>query len=315
MDLWLGIDGGGTKTDFQLVASDGRILGELTLGGINPNYCAEEEVLAMLEKGRRRLFSAAGLDEGLSLCGTIMCMAGFSIQFLQRFRDLPKFGEGFFSGDHLPMLELCGGEEGCLVVHSGTGSFVSGRLRDAPISYWGGYGYILSDPGSGSDIGRRAVRRSFEELTGVAPKTAFGEHIRNFYGFRHFDHLVEVVYGSPSPAGTLARCVREVVGLFEEGDALAREILSESLGELAVLAAQVGGGLLSAGCRQGLSGGVLTVPSVAEIMRQELRTRGLPGAWHPLTERPIEGVRRMLVQWARGRHPDRHLREDVRALV
>jgi glucosamine kinase len=305
--LWLGVDGGGTKTDFQLVSSDGRVLGEATLGGINRNYCSETDVVAMLEEGRNRVYSAAGVDTRIAPGGTIMCMAGFGAEFFERFKDLSGFGEVFSAGDHLPLLELCGGDETCLIVHSGTGSFVSGRFATDPAIYWGGYGYILIDPGSGADIGRRAVRRTFEECSGVAPKSDFGERIREFYGFRDYDHVVEVVYGSASPARTMAECVRLVVRMLEEGDQLAVGIVREALGELAALAVRVAGEFSDEPCRRGLTGGVLTAPSVAELMSRELEERGLPGPWIPVRERPIEGVRRMLVKWAHGLHPGRTL--------
>jgi N-acetylglucosamine kinase-like BadF-type ATPase len=303
--LWLGVDGGGSKTDFQLVSSGGRVLGAATLGGINRNYCSEADVVAMLEEGRNRVYASAGVETRISPGGTIMCMAGFGVEFFERFKGLRGFGEVFSAGDHLPMLELCGGDGSCLIVHSGTGSFVSGRLAEDPAIYWGGYGYILIDPGSGADIGRRAVRRAFEECSGVAPKTDFGERIRDFYGFRDYDHVVEVVYGSASPARIMAECVPLVVRMLEEGDRLAVEIVRGALAELAELAERVAGEFSAWPCRRGLSGGVLTVPSVAELMRRELETRGLPGPWIPLREKPIEGVRRMLLKWARGVHPDR----------
>lgn len=303
-DVWLGIDGGGSKTDFQLVSSDGRIRGEATLGGINPNYCTESEVVSLLEAGKRKVFSAAGLEESIFVSGTIICLAGFSPELDERFGGLPGFGEIFFSGDHLPLLELCGGHESCVIIHSGTGSFVSSRLADSAIRYWGGYGYLLHDPGSGSDLGRRAVRRAFEEYTGIAPRSEFGERIQGFYGFRNFEHLVEVVYGSPSAASTLAECVRVVVELLEEGNLQAREIVEASLGELASLARKVAEEFPEEPYGRVLTGGVLAVPRMAQFMRQELRARGVSGHWTSLADRPIEGVRRMLVKWAKGMHPD-----------
>lgn len=303
MNYWLGIDGGGSKTDFLLVSQDGHVLGTAVLEGINPNYSGRDDVLEVLNAGKRRVLSSAGLDGGTVLCGTIICLAGFTLELSERLNP-SGFGEIFVSGDHLPLLELCGDGEHCIVIHSGTGSFVSSRGEGSAIRYWGGYGYLLHDPGSGSDIGRRAVRRAFEELSGVAPKTKFGERIRSFYDFRSFDHLTEIVYGSQSPARTLAACVHDVVDLHEDGDLLASEIITASLRELASLALKVAGEFPPEPCFRCLSGGVLTVPSVAQIMSEELEALGMSGQWTAFSERPIEGVRRMLTKWLQGEHPD-----------
>ena len=73
--MMIGIDGGGTKTEFVLFSESGRILKRIVLDGCNPNTVGMEEAMNILQLGIDTLMKikgkisgifvgAAGLDSG-----------------------------------------------------------------------------------------------------------------------------------------------------------------------------------------------------------------------------------------------------------
>ena len=70
---------------------------------------------------------------------------------------LQGYGKVTTTDDSVPVLELATAGAPGLVLHAGTGSFVAARTADGATHYAGGLGWKLGDPGSGYDIGRRAV--------------------------------------------------------------------------------------------------------------------------------------------------------------
>lgn len=73
--MMIGIDGGGTKTEFVLFSESGRILNRIVLDGCNPNTVGMEEAMNILQLGIDTLMKikgkisgifvgAAGLDSG-----------------------------------------------------------------------------------------------------------------------------------------------------------------------------------------------------------------------------------------------------------
>ena len=73
--MMIGIDGGGTKTEFVLFSESGRVLNRIVLGGSNPNTVGMENAINILQLGIDTLLrikgkisgifvGAAGLDSG-----------------------------------------------------------------------------------------------------------------------------------------------------------------------------------------------------------------------------------------------------------
>lgn len=310
MDYWLGIDGGGTKTDFQLINSRGEISGGLTTEGVNSHYATVDGALGTLRRGVMEICRQVSPGGRIPIRGTIISMAGISDAFRRAVGSIRDWGEIFLVGDHVPVLHMCGTGDSCLVVHAGTGSFVTTRFQNRS-QIWGGYGYLLQDPGSGSELGRRALRRLFDEYTGIASNTEFGSNIRSVYGMESFSDLIESVYGNSSSASTFAECARVILEGVEAGDAQAVTIVKQSFGELAELVVRVVRKLPSYPEDTALSGKIFSSPRSARLMREALASQGLQGEWKCIAAPPIEGVRKMLIAWAGGNSPHERYNQEV----
>jgi glucosamine kinase len=200
--------------------------------------------------------------------------------------------------DSLPVLELATRGDPGLVVHAGTGSFVAARARDGSIHYAGGLGWRFGDPGSGYDIGRHAIARGLLELQGWAPASRLGPTVRDHAQLGEIADaaaLTRFFYHHPEPNRVIASLAPAVLRLANEGDLTAQTLIVESAGELIALATRVATTLFPSmaldSVPTGLSGAILTHPLVVDALAPKT-----PLPLVPITEAPIEGVRKLLAR-------------------
>ena len=307
----IGIDGGGTKTECILVDARGKVVARHTAPGCNPSLVGADQAGEILTTALHSLLS--GIRSPVS--GLLMCMAGSPAFWRDTAAGLKNFGKVTAAPDSLPVLELATAGAPGLVIHSGTGSFVAARAPDESIHYAGGLGWRFGDPGSGMDLGRRGIARALLELQGRnleagerRPETgkmsplamALCEHA----GFSDYSAISRFFYIDPRAQEKIAAFAAQVVELAEHGDDPARQIIAESLNDLAILVNQLlqrffpACGLLSPASpvSLGVSGPFLNRPPCFQALRALAATHGWPVELRPITEPPIEGVRRLLVK-------------------
>lgn len=160
LDCFLGFDGGGSKTTATLIGPNGKVLGRFTGGPSNSSSydvtAVRQTLLSMLADVVRTL----GDDR---LCAVSMASAGISNRTVREELSavLSSVFPGshiVFSGDNRIALYSCFPSGEGTVLMSGTGSMcyavVDGREYRA-----GGWGSVISDEGSGYDIGRMMLCR------------------------------------------------------------------------------------------------------------------------------------------------------------
>jgi len=289
----IGVDGGGTKTECILVDARGEIVARHLAPGCNPSIAGPEQARLVVTDALCALRDQAPRPSPLASC--LLCMAG-SHAFWQEFAaTLADFGHVTVADDSLPVLELATRGEPGLVLHTGTGSFVAARAPDGIVHYAGGLGWRFGDPGSGYDLGRRAIARALLELQGWAPASRLGPLLRDHTGLPDAGAITRFFYHDPLANQKIAALAPALLRLASEGDQTAQTLVVDSAAELLALAAHVATKLFPATpldtLRAGLSGPILTHPTVV----QALAARSpLPLA--PVEGAPIEGVRRLLTR-------------------
>jgi glucosamine kinase len=161
MSLYLGIDAGGTRTTARLISDSGETLGIGEAGPANTRIGIENSVRAV-EEAAARAIEAAGLSR--EDVGSIR--AGLGISGLNRrgaldalkAHDFPFASIAFASDAAIACLGAHAGGDGAIVI-VGTGSIGFARV-DGETIIVGGYGFPISDEGSGADLGLRAIQQS-----------------------------------------------------------------------------------------------------------------------------------------------------------
>lgn len=312
----LGVDGGGTKTALILLsASTGEVLARHTAPGCNPSTSGPAAAVARLRSALADLLAAAPLTD-LRVERTLLCMAGSPLFWTETAAALAaanSWDDVRTTDDARPVLQLAApdGAPG-LVLHGGTGSFVTALVpatatvaaigRPDPFRpgwstvYVGGLGWRFGDPGSGYDLGRRALARALLELQGAAPRTALATWLEQRFPHQAVSVLTRHFYTCDEPNAVLAACAPGILDLAQSGDPTARRIVADSTGELLDLATALATRLFPAQplaeIPATLSGPILTHP----VVRALLAARS-PLRLSPLAAAPIEGVSALLRAW------------------
>lgn len=174
----IGIDGGGTKTEFILFSEYGDIIGHLMLEGSNPNSCGMDQTYRVLKNGIDKL-----LLRGSNVCGIFAGIAGINSgnnletvqNFLKHTYPLMKIK---CRSDIMNVIGCALNPEQCTVVISGTGSVVYAKEKEQ-LHRVGGWGYLLDTAGSGYDIGRDAICAALAQRDGIGAETLITELVEN----------------------------------------------------------------------------------------------------------------------------------------
>lgn len=239
MRYFLGIDGGASKT--CCVLGDERIiLGRGTAGSSNVTRVGEAVARESLTLSILQACAAAQIDP-TQIAGTCVGAAGAARENvraqLHRFVSETVHGEVQVVGDMMVALHAAFGDGPGVIVVSGSGSIAYGRDVSGRTLRAGGWGFAISDEGSGYWIGRRAIASSLRvcDERGESDCSLLSE-ILKVLGLESREHLVTRANGNPPL--DFASLVPAVIKLSDEGDETAQRVLSaagEELGDLGVV--------------------------------------------------------------------------------
>jgi N-acetylglucosamine kinase-like BadF-type ATPase len=283
MQVFLGVDAGGTRTEFVL-GDESRELARVSTGTIKRMKVDAATAEATLHSALRQLTAATGIPpHSITRCciGTAGETVPLVVNWLREAFARHVGGELVIVGDVAIALDSAfHGGRGVLVL-AGTGSQVAGRAATGAIVTAGGWGPALSDQGSGHFIGLEALRRGFLAIDRQRP-TQLLESARTYWNLQGIPELVEFANSNPAPE--FSRLAPLVVAAADQGDAVAQEVLAQGGADLAMLA-----GLVIEHLRrlESPSASPFAIPAVAvagSILRQVTRVRcalvaGLQAAW------------------------------------
>ena len=165
-------------------------------------------------------------------------------------------------GDNVIALEAAFGAGPGVIAIAGTGSIVYGRDAGGKTVRAGGWGFAISDEGSGYWIGRRAVS-AILEARDRGSETALEPMVLHAWNLAGIEELVQQANATPPP--DFPRLFPIVLRAAEEGDDTARGLLSEAGADLARLAAIVVSRLVP--------GDILPIATTGSVFRQSADVR------------------------------------------
>lgn len=234
MAIFLGIDGGGTKTSC-VIGDEKSVLGTGTAGGSNVIRVGENQARESLAFAIRQACAAANVapTQIERTCVGIAGGARPEIAGIVR-RLLSEFvsGEITVVGDMVIAMESAFGSGPGVIVIAGTGSIAYGRNAKGETARAGGWGFAISDEGSGHWIGRSAVTAAMRNYDEGDHAGLLLERIMKFWGLTTREDLVIVANKSPDFAALLPA----VIAAADAGEATARTVLTKAGMELATLA-------------------------------------------------------------------------------
>lgn len=309
----IGVDGGGTKTEFILVDAAGAIIARHLGPGCNPSQVGPEKARDILLAGLAALRgSRPNSDLPNPISAAHFYMAGSPPFWRETAAMLQDVGAVTTGPDSLPVLELATGGKPGLVLHAGTGSFVAARTADGSVHYAGGLGWKLGDASSGFDLGRRAIAIALLELqaagaAGSPPLqklSPLAEALRNHTGLANYAANSRFFYNDPGANAAISAFAPRVLQLAEQDCGPAQQVVADSVTELARLADQVihrlfptaRQGVTAGPMPCGVSGRILNSVPAAFALRSLAAKLRWPVALHFITESPAEGVRRLLAK-------------------
>lgn len=296
MNFKIGVDGGGTKTDFILTEEDGTIVAHQQDTGCNPSLIGAAAVDTLINKNVQALLAESRkLHPAATISHTLLCMAGSRPFWIEYAATLSNCGLVQAFDDSIPVLELATDGKTGLVLHAGTGSFVAARDPSDGTHYAGGLGWRFGDPASAYDLGRHAIGRAILEMQGWAKPSAIGEAIRNVTNLDNADDVTRHFYADDMPHITVANLAPQITAMAATGDKVAREIVGNSAQKLAQLASDVIAKIIPQTFDEkipvGLSGAILQTETAQQAI---ISTLGNRCTLSPITKAPIEGVRHIL---------------------
>jgi glucosamine kinase len=265
-ELFLGVDGGGTRCRARLADRAGRTLGEGVAGPANIRLGLEASLAAVLVAARQCLAEAGLSAEGLDRTTACLALAGATEPAeltAARARRLPFRHTLITTDAHAACVGAHRGRDGGVVI-AGTGSVGWAILRGRQYRV-GGWGLSLSDEGSGAWLGREAMRRVLWAHDERIVWSGLLTHL--FEEFRADPHAI-VRWAAMAKPGDFGRLAPVVVEHMARDDPVAIELMQLAVRHVDVLAAR----LIALGAeRIALVGGL--APHLAPRLGLETRRR------------------------------------------
>lgn len=229
--LFLGIDGGGSKTTAVVFDANGIFVN----GAIGESINYYTLGLEAARENMRAIISALGCEGTFE--GAVIGMSALSCRATAQ--ECRAFAREIIDADRIIMdsdlfaaLKALGEKGECAVVVAGTGSMVLVQYADGTTATAGGWGHILGDEGSGYAIGLDGIKAAIRGYEGSECKTALTDEVIRFFGIDAVADLIDLFYSKGVSRKQTAAFAVSVRTLAEDGDSAAQHIILNHAREL-----------------------------------------------------------------------------------
>ncbi|MCB0115529.1 MAG: hypothetical protein KDD84_15630 [Caldilineaceae bacterium] len=236
--FFLGIDGGGTKTEAVVMSADGAELSRSQAGSANWNSVGAETAHTHLGEAVDRALASAGITRTEI---TSVCIGASGVDRPPDRARMTAWLTEMFPAARLAIhndavIALAAGTGGDVygvVLISGTGMIVYGFDRAGNRRRAGGWGALMGDPGSGYALGAAVLRAVTWAVDGRAPTTMLIDCVLSHLKLTEAQQLVAWAY-TDFAWERFAALAPLAIECAAAGDAVAQTILDEGAEGLAV---------------------------------------------------------------------------------
>jgi glucosamine kinase len=232
--LFLGVDGGGSGCRARIADAKGQTLGSGRSAPAAVRLGVDRALAAVVGAARAACDDAGLPAEMLARMHAVVGLAGIgrkSVLERLKARAHPFRAVVYVNDATIACIGAHDGREGGIVI-IGTGS-VALALQNGREIRVGGYGFPVSDEGSGADLGLRAIRCSLRSFDGRIVPTNLTRAVMARFSDDPFE---TVAWADRATATDYAQFAPLVMDHAESGDAVAREIVAHAAGEIDSLA-------------------------------------------------------------------------------
>ena len=241
--LYVGVDGGGTKSHVAVLNDADEIIGEGIAGPSNPLRVGVETAVTNIFQALNAACDAAGVSRG-DITAATLGLAG-----VRRADIKQAVRESFTARTRIRKTEVITDAEIALfattlgkpglVVIAGTGSVCLGKNEKGEIAISGGWGPLAGDEGGGVGIAQSALHSVAKASDGRGIPTVLTERASEYFRAAGPENLIVAIYSPQVDNSRIAGFARLVVETALEGDAVATTILEEAGHELGIAACAV----------------------------------------------------------------------------
>ncbi|MET3196891.1 N-acetylglucosamine kinase-like BadF-type ATPase [Bacillus sp. OAE603] len=264
--LIIGMDGGGTKTRVMVKERlDGETLFDQNFGMSNYNNIGVEGLRPVFREVYEELIKCFGerLQDAILVLGS----AG-----VDRPKDVEIYLTALRESGFTCRLEVVNDAEIALVggngdrkdalMIAGTGSIVVGVHANGKIVRSGGWGGLISDEGSGFQIGRLAIAAVMQEYDKVISPTSFTDQLLAHFQLTSPEDFMDLLYVEDTlPVDKIASCTPIILEAWVKGDQAANTIVEGELEKLVRLVVGISRQMGTETFRLSVAGSLLTKSS------------------------------------------------------
>lgn len=227
----LGIDGGGTKTEFLLTDLNRKEIRRVLLGTSNPVDIGIEACKKVLEDGITQVCSGIRLRDVSVFAGLAGGITGTNKEAIHDFLSGFNFAKCRNGSDIENALEMAFAGACGTVIIMGTG-IIAYTQTPGGCERIGGWGYLIDKGGSGYNFGSDALESALKYIDGRG-------------GSERINRLLEQELEMPVPQAIaqiyqrgkayIASLAHTVFAAYQEGDPYAAEIIARNMKEVACL--------------------------------------------------------------------------------
>lgn len=241
-NIYLGVDGGGTKTQAALIDLDGKVLANGEAGGSNPAVFgikkSLDNIIIAIQKILKNFPDTADIPACLAIAGvnTKKEAENFrkaALAHSQLSKIISK--NSIVVNDTQAALRAGTNDKNAIVLIAGTGSNCFGVNESGQIAKSGGRDFILSDEGSGYAIGLSVLKAVTKMSDGRASMSVLKDLLFSHLKINSIDQLTEIVNSKPWNKTDIANVAPLAEKAAQKGDRLASEIIKTAAGELGML--------------------------------------------------------------------------------